>query len=104
MSDPEACLVSAKCFQCQTVAHESSHQLETTSAAVSGVDLGLLTFGVGCVSDPGVDSAKLFASSRFFFPPLADIFIGCSAGSGKLCCWVWFFQYLLCQAAPVVLV
>jgi hypothetical protein len=73
VSDLEACLVLVKCFQRPTVAHESSHRPETTSAAVSGVDLGLLTFGVGCVSNPTVDSSKLSASSRFVFPPLPTL-------------------------------
>jgi hypothetical protein len=61
VSDPEAGLVSVKCFQCLTVAHGSSHWPGTTSAAVSGANLGQ-HFKGGCVSDPTVDSAKLSAS------------------------------------------
>jgi hypothetical protein len=70
VSDPEADLVSVKCFQRPTIAHRSSHRPETTSVAIFGVDMGLSTSGGGCVSDPAVDSAKLSPSSRFVFPPL----------------------------------
>jgi hypothetical protein len=60
VSDPKT-VVSVKCLQCLTVAHGSSHRLETTSAAVSGVVLGLSTSGGGSTS------------SRFVFPPLLSL-------------------------------
>jgi hypothetical protein len=54
-------VISAKCLQCPTVAHESSHRLEMTSAIVSRVVLGLSTSRGG------------IASSRFVFPPLPSL-------------------------------
>lgn len=73
VSDLEAGLVSSMCIQCPTIAQGNFYRPETTSAAVSGVDLRLSTSRGGCVSDPTVDSTKLSTSSRFVFLPLSTL-------------------------------
>jgi hypothetical protein len=79
--DPEA-VVSAKCLQCPAAAHGSS------SAAVSGVVLGLSTFG-GWFYVISVRLSPLANTRDVDFGGS-----GCSSGSSKLCFWVWFFQFL----------
>ncbi|XP_062162765.1 uncharacterized protein LOC133869713 [Alnus glutinosa] len=76
VSDPKT-VVSAKCLQCLTVAHGSSHRLETTSAAVSGVVLGLSTSGGDSTSSrfvfPPLLSPKMLSSAALDAPPALDI-------------------------------